>query len=65
MKSVTGEARVTKITNKTKHICEDRPRLIRPNQLRLVVRRTRQGSKMVTGVTQIADMANKTDYIYG
>ena len=36
-KLVTGDARVTRMAKKTKPICEERRRLIRPNHLRLVV----------------------------
>ena len=62
---ITGDARVERMAKKTKHICEERRRLVRPNHLRLVVRPTRQESKMVTGDAQIAKMANKTEHICG
>ena len=42
-KLATGDARVTRTAKKTKHICEERRRFIRPNHMRLVVRPTRQG----------------------
>ena len=64
-KLVTGDARVTRMAKKTKHICEERSRLIRPNHLRLVVRPTRQGPKMVAGDARITNISNKTEHICG
>ena len=64
-KFFTSDARVTRMAKKAKHIFEERRRSIRPNHLRLVVRTTRQGSKMVDGDARTTNMAGTTEQTCG